>query len=555
MYLNQFGFQEKPFHITPNPRFIFLSKNHKDAFAHLLYGIRQRVGFLSLTGEVGTGKTTVLRTLLGQLDDEDYSLALILNPCLSALELMETIHHEFSIATPDGLNLVQLHASLNRFLLNQREQGKTVVLVVDEAQNLAPAVLEQLRLLSNLETETDKLIQMVLVGQPELEVLFDRPDLRQLRQRLVVRYRLLPMDAEDTETYIRHRLKVAGWKGGSLFNEKALKVIYRLTGGTPRLINILCDRALLVAYSQDLNEIDASVIKTAQSELHQHDKHNEQSFRIRVPVVVLFLATILISLALLWPRLSDQLSSDSSSERPITAQAIESEAASPQPPPLQEPIPAVSAARIEELQQRIAALNTETAVTQALTALLKRWGKEPPAGINRPPELVLRDQGLLISRFQGDLDGLLTFDSPALIELVLPTVAGNQFFTLLGYREGQVLLEPRLTESGWIGREEFEQIWFGKAFIPWVNPYHIPYLMEPGINLPDVARLQSLLRTIGFPNLAQTGVFNGETIRAVTDLQRQNRLIPDGRVGPQTLLLIYRLAGYDFPELDRGATL
>ena len=170
MYLEMYGFEEKPFHITQNPRFIFLSKIHKEAFAHLLYGIQQRVGFLSLSGEIGTGKTTVLRTLLGQLEDSEYRVALIFNPCLTALELLQTIHREFGIDyDSEATNLVELLESLNRFLLQQREEGKTVVLVVDEAQNLAPNVLEQLRLLSNLETETEKLIQMVLVGQPELD--------------------------------------------------------------------------------------------------------------------------------------------------------------------------------------------------------------------------------------------------------------------------------------------------------------------------------------------------------------------------------------------------
>jgi len=551
MYLKQFGFQEKPFHITPNPRFIFLSKNHKDAFAHLLYGIQQRVGFLSLTGEVGTGKTTVLRTLLGQLGDDDYCLALILNPCLSAQELMETIHREFSIASPDGHNLGQLHESLNLFLLDQREKGKTVVLVVDEAQNLEPSVLEQLRLLSNLETETDKLIQMVLVGQPELEDLFDRSDLRQLRQRLVVRYRLLPMDDKDSATYIQHRLKVAGWKGGSLFTDKALKEIYRLSGGTPRLINILCDRALLVAYSQDLNEIDASVVRTAQSELHQIDEPVKQPLLLRLSLVMVFVLTILVSLTLLWPGLSEELSSFS--QKPLTAQAVQKVAVPVKPVP--EPAPAVTTERIEALQERIAAVDSEAAISQALTALLERWGREAPSRINQSPEAVLVNQGLLVSRFQGDLDGFLTFDSPALIELTLPTTTGSQFFSLLGYRDGKVLLEPGLTETGWLKREEFEQIWFGKAYIPWVNPHDISYLMEPGLELPDVSRMQSLLRTIGFPQLLLTGVFDRQTIRAVTAIQRENGLIPDGRVGPQTLLLIYRLAAHDLPELVGGQTL
>ncbi len=231
MYLKMFGFQEKPFHITPNPRFIFLSKKHKEAFAHLLYGVQQRVGFLSLIGEVGTGKTTVLRTLLRQLEQADYQIALIFNPCVSALELLQSIHREFGIPYRDReSNFASLHESLNRFLLEERQHGKTVILVIDEAQNLDPAVLEQLRLLSNFETETDKLLQLIIVGQPELDEVLGRHELRQLEQRLIVRYRLTNMDAEDTASYVNHRLKVAGYKGGGLFTEKALRQIYRLVG-------------------------------------------------------------------------------------------------------------------------------------------------------------------------------------------------------------------------------------------------------------------------------------------------------------------------------------
>lgn len=555
MYLNQFGFQEKPFHITPNPRFIFLSKNHKDAFGHLLYGIQQRVGFLSLTGEVGTGKTTVLRTLLGQLGDEDYCLALILNPCLSALELMETIHREFSIPSSEGQNLGQLHDSLNRFLLEQRENGKTVVLVVDEAQNLEPSVLEQLRLLSNLETETDKLIQMVLVGQPELEELFDRPDLRQLRQRLVVRYRLMPMDAEDSEAYIRHRLKVAGWKGGRLFNAKALQAVYRLTGGTPRMINILCDRALLVAYSQDLDEIDGRVIRVAQSELSQVEEPVKRSFFSQLALVLLFLLFILTSLGLLWPRLSEHLLSFS--REPLTAQVVPQLRSEPQAlSQTPEPISIVTPQRIDELQQKIFKVNTELAKKQAVSVLLQAWGRNVQVLDDiLVPETVFREQDLLVSRFQGDLDGLLSFGTPALMEMVLPTVVGAHYFALLGARDREVLIEPGLTETGWIEKSELEKIWFGKAFIPWINLDNIPYLMEPGVEVPGVARLQYLLKGLGFKDIIANGVFDEETIRSVASLQRQNLLIPDGRVGPQTLLLIYRLAGYDLPGLVGGDSL
>src|SRR6185369_1589411 len=213
MYNKYFGFNEKPFTLTPNPRFIFLSKNHKEAFAHLLYGINNHYGFIELIGEVGTGKTTVLRTLLGQLlHDDNYRTALIFNPCLSGIELLRSINHEFGIKA-DCEYANELLAEMNRFLLSENAEGRTVVLVIDEAQNLKPEVLEQLRLISNLETEDDKLIQIILAGQPELAALLERPELRQLNQRIAVRYKLKSMNMDETRAYIRHRMEVAGETG------------------------------------------------------------------------------------------------------------------------------------------------------------------------------------------------------------------------------------------------------------------------------------------------------------------------------------------------------
>lgn len=265
MYLEYYGFREKPFSITPNPRFIFLSKNHQEAFAHLLYGVNNRCGFIQLTGEVGTGKTTVLRTFLNRLDEENYRTALIFNPCLSSEEMLRTINREFSIAH-EGLTKAQLLETLDSFLLEQKGAGRIVVLVIDEAQNLAAEVLEQIRLISNLETETEKLIQIVLAGQPELERLLDRKELRQLKQRILVRYHLQPMDYDDSKGYIEHRLELAS--GGVLFAARAVKKIYRQSGGIPRLINIVCDRALLVGFAEGSREISGNMATVAIRELN-----------------------------------------------------------------------------------------------------------------------------------------------------------------------------------------------------------------------------------------------------------------------------------------------
>lgn len=264
MYLEYYGFREKPFSITPNPRFIFLSKNHQEAFAHLLYGVNSRSGFIQLTGEVGTGKTTVLRTFLNRLDEDGYRTALIFNPCLSSDELLRTINRDFALAH-EGLSRAQLLEVLYAFLLEQKAAGRIVVLVIDEAQNLASEVLEQIRLVSNLETETEKLIQIVLAGQPELERLLERNELRQLKQRILVRYHLLPMDLEDSKGYIEHRLELAS--GGVIFSSGAIRAVFRYSKGVPRLINIACDRALLVGFADGSREITGGMAKKAIAEI------------------------------------------------------------------------------------------------------------------------------------------------------------------------------------------------------------------------------------------------------------------------------------------------
>ena len=258
MYCEYFGFSEKPFTITPNPHFIYLSEHHREAFAHLLYGIESHAGFIAMTGEVGTGKTTVLRTLLTQLGPEKYRSALIFNPCLSGEQLLASICREFGV-TPHERNSFGYLDVLNQFLLDQHVAGRTVVLVIDEAQNLAPDVLEQLRLVSNLETERDKLIQIILAGQPELNDVLNRHDLRQLSQRITVRCRLTPMGMQDTAEYIRHRLKVSGSRIPGLFSSGAMKRIYRFSGGVPRLVNIVCEQALVMAWTQESSSVTPAI--------------------------------------------------------------------------------------------------------------------------------------------------------------------------------------------------------------------------------------------------------------------------------------------------------
>jgi general secretion pathway protein A len=296
MYAKYFGFDEKPFTLTPNPRFMYLSSNHREAFAHLLYGINNHYGFIELVGEVGTGKTTILRTLLAQLNDETYRTALIFNPCLSGVELLRSINHEFDLPCASEYSN-ELLGELNRFLLSESEKGRTVVLVIDEAQNLQRDVLEQIRLISNLETENDKLIQIILVGQPELEDILERPDLRQLNQRIAVRYKLEAMSRSETRSYIRHRMGVAGETGGVAFSDTACKLIFLYSRGVPRMVNILCDRALMIAYGDERRLITSTIITRAIREILHFPKTRRLS---RILIIIALIAAVACLCAVSW---------------------------------------------------------------------------------------------------------------------------------------------------------------------------------------------------------------------------------------------------------------
>src|SRR5215472_14624212 len=267
MYLSFFGLNEKPFAITPDPRYLYLSERHAEALAHLLYGINEAGGFVQLTGEVGTGKTTIVRSLLAQTP-KNAEIALILNPKMTAPEFLLTICEELGIGVPDAAtgSLKDLVDILSEYLLRAHAAGHRVVLVVDEAQNLSPEVLEQVRLLTNLETNTQKLLQIILIGQPELRELLARNELRQLAQRITGRYHLNPLSHEETAAYVRHRLRVAGATTDILV-PPALNAVFSLSQGVPRVINVICDRALLGAYSLDRHRVTASLVRSAAAEV------------------------------------------------------------------------------------------------------------------------------------------------------------------------------------------------------------------------------------------------------------------------------------------------
>ncbi len=265
MYKDFFGFKENPFNMTPDPSFIYFSKKHLEAFASLLYGIEQRKGFLEITGEIGAGKTTICRRLIEELAGKAKT-SFIFNSDLSDTQLLQAIVEDFGIEPKRATKKAYFDA-LNRFLLEELKNGGNVVLIIDEAQNLSMRSLEQVRLLSNLETEKEKLLQIVLVGQPELRQTLKNPALLQLRQRISIRYHLTSLDLEETGKYIRHRLDVAGFKGESPFESEALDVAYTYTDGIPRLLNVLCDKALLAAFVQDSKNVTKEIMEQAREEI------------------------------------------------------------------------------------------------------------------------------------------------------------------------------------------------------------------------------------------------------------------------------------------------
>ncbi len=306
MYKDHFGLTETPFSIAPDPRYLYMSEFHSEALAHLLYGIESDGGFVLLTGEVGTGKTTVCRCLLEQLPDT-IDAALVLNPKLNSQELLATLCDELGISYPEGAGGIKIFVDLiNAHLLESYAKGRKTILIIDEAQNLSSDVLEQLRLLTNLETNERKLLQIIMLGQPELREKLELPELKQLAQRITARYHLCPLSRNDVPAYIAHRLQVAGAQS-TLFSAATIKALYRFSGGIPRLINIVCDRALLGAFVNGQERVDSAVLIRAAREVFGRDEKYGRQKKMRQLSVIAFLllGTIFafVATGTMWPEI------------------------------------------------------------------------------------------------------------------------------------------------------------------------------------------------------------------------------------------------------------
>ncbi|MBI2466962.1 MAG: AAA family ATPase [Candidatus Rokubacteria bacterium] len=529
MYTAHFGLTEAPFSLTPDPRYLYMSERHREALAHLLYGIGQGGGFVQLTGEVGTGKTTVCRCLLEQLPPH-VDVALVLNPRLTSLELLATVCDELKIAYPPGATIKTLVDALYRHLLEAHERGRRTVLVIDEAQDLAPEVLEEIRLLTNLETSTEKLLQVILIGQPELVSLLDRPGLRQVAQRVTARYHLTPLSRAETRAYIRHRLEVAGGSG-SLFTEAAVREIYRLSRGVPRLINVICDRTLLGAYVEDERRPDARTVRQAGAEVLWGGARRSRLARVGTVAAVLLAAAAIGAGAVLPvspPRALTALIGRVSG--PDRAPAVP---ASAWPADATRGTPGAAGVTLEGALRDPAPAGQRAA---ALATLYRRWRPEArdSEGVLACEAGRLRELGCLART--GTWKTLRRLNLPVVLELVLP--GGEQrYATLLALETNTAALDVGgrgLT----VPLHEVDRYWEGGFLVLWQRPPIESRVMAPGVRGPDVEWLRRrLVEVQGSPaESASEGAFDGALRSRVVAFQRSRSLVPDGVVGAETLI-------------------
>jgi general secretion pathway protein A len=564
MYLSFFGIAEKPFAITPDPRYLYLSARHADALAHLVYGINEAGGFIQLTGEVGTGKTTTIRSLLARAP-KNAEIALILNPRLSPGEFLLTLCEELGMGADDSKagNTKELVDLLNRYLLRAHAQGRRVVLIVDEAQNLSPEVLEHIRLLTNLETETQKLLQIILIGQPELRKLLAREDLRQLAQRITGRYHLDPLSRLETAAYVRHRMRVAG-ATADIFTRGALREVYNVTRGIPRVINIICDRALLGAYTQDLHQVPAALVRRAGAEVFDQDLSPRW-----MPLLIggLAVAVLVGSAALLWRngperRLPGHSGASASAAPPVSvapASLAVAPAVAPSPSAAElsaggsapaAPTPAAASAPAPTFAQILAMNRSGADTDSAFAQLFALWQAVYVPGRTDGCSQALA-QGLRCLMQRGSLAQLRMLNRPAI--LMLSDEAGTPSQVVLrALRDDTAQLQIG-AQSATISIAELTRLWFGDFVLLWHPGGREVRDLSAGMRGAPVRQLREQLnRWSGAGSNASTSdAFDGSLVQLVEQFQRANRLAVDGIAGVETQVALDAvLAEPDSPLLQ-----
>ena len=607
MYTAFYGLREKPFALSPNPRYLYLADSHREALAHLLYGLEQGEGFIVISGEVGTGKTTICRSLLERLGSES-EVAFLFNPSRNASELLQSINEEFGLPA-GGLSRREILSRLNHFLLEKKREARRVVLIIDEAQNLSAGTLEQVRLLSNLETESSKLIQIILLGQPELDDKLDSDELRQLRQRIGVRWRLEPLPRADTFAYVNHRLRVAAGAERQIFSEGALREIHRRARGVPRLINVVCDRALLAGYAAGAHRVGPGLVRRTAVELPDTGERGKGR-ATRLPRSIFRSAVAAAALlAVFWlgwtvgtrpehrwlsraarvlaqggatPDVASRpvASVPESAEHPtVSAVATATAPRAPEAPPLQGeeiwlglPVaarlqpdpPAGHRVRLvtgdgEFLARLLAGLDYETVAADAVAAVAESYGRPAPPD---PPRSVaealagLAAAGLAVASLeQTSFEQLRLLDYPALLELQDP--AGEPRLVALVRLQGEIAELVGVSTRGSLRAplNAVEKLWNGSAHVVWRSFEPLPEILGFGESGSGVLWLQQALAQLGYFESPASGVYDEHTRQGVRLFQESRHLTPDGVTGPLTQMILYdELGSYSRPSLSDGET-
>lgn len=506
MYASYFGLTENPFAITPDPRYLFLSARHTEALAHLLYGVTESGGFIQLTGEVGTGKTTLIRSLLEKLPD-NVDAALIINPRVSVAEFLHSICRELHVTTQSDASPQQMIDALNARLLDAHAAGRRVVLIIDEAQALSRDVLEQVRLLTNLETRTQKLLQIILVGQPELRELLARQDLRQLAQRVTGRYHLQPLTAKETDAYVRHRLSVAG-AVAPIFMPAAVRHLQHVTGGIPRILNVICDRALLGAYTRECRQVDASLIKRAAYEvLGKHPQKNLRVFKWASVLAVVSLSAITILAA-----------------------------AGYLPAFKPEPVHHAAVANKPEVKPGdwLTSSDRMTDTDTAFATLFTLWNAHYAPGGSGSGCQEARQEGLRCLYRRGTWNNLRNFNRPAIITLT-DRDGGLHQVVMVALNANTATLQAGKARADF-PISELEPLWYGEYLLLWRPNPAAPSALRPGMVGTSVGWLREQLATLEHTPDSGDTTYDASLTDAVKQFQSDEHLTVDGIAGEETLI-------------------
>jgi general secretion pathway protein A len=526
-------------------------------------------GFIALTGEVGTGKTTLCRAFIENLDERS-EVAYIFNPKLSAVELLKTVCDEFGIGLAKESTTKELIDVLNRFLLKKREEGKRVMLIVDEAQNLSREVLEQIRLLSNLETNTEKLLQIVLAGQPEMGDLLESHELRQLSQRITLNYNLSPLTQEESVQYIRHRVRIAARKDEEFFSPAAFRKIHLYSRGIPRLIHIVCDRALLITYVTNREKVTAAIVDAAIQELNPRSEAGRaRALESRkTALLATLLCLIVVLLFTVQPKDSPKPAAMDSpaghnmiaeTKHPVPSAPPATQSALSEPdPPVSVPTvaPGDTVRKLPPLASYLNQTGNHGSKESALSDALTLWGKKPPFLEYQDKELIdpetyfrltARENGFLVHQFRGSIEDISMLNLPAILELRLPTDGDDPYFMTMAGIDDNVL--TFMMENGGelgVGIEDVTGLWTGRVHVPWINFFDYGGIIPISGTQEDILVLKNLLEKIGYGQLDPGPSYDIGTEKAVMEIQRKHGLPVDGLVGPLTKMVIYN----ELPELD-----